>query len=643
MTRPSLAVALDPEPHEDLAAAYQAWLAVTGRGCRVFADGARAFLKRWPDPQAWAAEPLDDRLAVDQHIRPFITFLMLHGWLRPGLDWLVRRKIPFLVRYGEHSPLASDIDRYQQAATQQGFSDHIVKRSAERVVIRLMIQTGRPLDALTVADLTAIQTAFMERAEEAQRSWTNDRALAHTAHAVLFHLGLVDTTAPNRRRRTHDGYEQRFYEVTPDLATCFLAYLGQLAGTHARSTVSGMATRLADFGRVLTRVDPELVSLADLDRQRHIEPYLAAVAAARSSNDGEPLSVGERRNRIITVARFLADIAEWGWPDAPSRRLIFSRDAPRLAKSLPRYLPPDVDRRLVAALETSNNRLFADALLLARATGLRVGEVVGLELDCVHEIPGHGAWLKVPADNHCDSERMVPLDEDTLAVLDRLAVTRSPGRPLPHPRTGRLTDFLLTHHGKRVSTAALRDELARVARAAGIEHVTPHQLRHTYATALVNAGVPLQALMALLGHTSAAMSLRYARLFDATVRADYERALTLAKTRLGPVLPERASLPLVDLPGHASDWRETDTIKARLSGGYCLRTAAQGVCPYTNICEHCPNFRTDATFLPILAAQRADADALARDAEERGWGPEVSRHRDLVARLDALIDQAEAG
>jgi len=52
---------------------------------------------------------------------------------------------------------------------------------------------------------------------------------------------------------------------------------------------------------------------------------------------------------------------------------------------------------------------------------------------------------------------------------------------------------------------------------------------HTYATALVNAGVSLQALMALLGHMSAEMSLRYGRLFDTTVRAEYERALHLAK------------------------------------------------------------------------------------------------------------------
>ena len=100
---------------------------------------------------------------------------------------------------------------------------------------------------------------------------------------------------------------------------------------------------------------------------------------------------------------------------------------------------------------------------------------------------------------------------------------------MPHPRYRRPAQFLFTHHGRRLSQNAVRAELDRAAETAGLDHITPHQLRHTYATALVNAGVSLQALMALLGHMSAEMSLRYGRLFDTTVRAEYERALDLAK------------------------------------------------------------------------------------------------------------------
>ena len=76
----------------------------------------------------------------------------------------------------------------------------------------------------------------------------------------------------------------------------------------------------------------------------------------------------------------------------------------------------------------------------------------------------------------------------------------------------RPTEFLLLHQGRRVSAQALREQLTRACTTAGLEKITPHALRHTYATALVNAGVSLQALMQLLGHVSATMSLRYGRL-----------------------------------------------------------------------------------------------------------------------------------
>ena len=352
------------------------------------------------------------------------------------------------------------------------------------------------------------------------------------------------------------------------------------------------------------------------------------------------LSASERRSRVLTVGRMIDDIIEWGWAEAPARRLIFARDVPRLPRALPRYLPADADRALAAALRASPNPLPAGALLLLRATGMRIGELLDLELDCVHEVPGAGAWLKVPL-GKLDTERMVPIDEEALALVDQITEHRSPGRPLPHPRTGKPADFLLTHQGRRVSADTLRGELHRAAGQAGIGAATPHQLRHTYATALVNSGVSLQALMALLGHVSAEMSLRYGRLFDATVRDEYERALDLAKAQLGPVLPgERTRLPLAAITG--GNWQDAPLIKSRLAGGYCLRTATQGPCAYANICEHCPNFRSETSFLPVLQLQRADAETLAADAAARGWGDEAARHRRLIERLDLLIAQAHA-
>ena len=640
---PASAASAEPAPApEALLSQYAGWLAARGRGNRCFADGAAGFLRRWPDPRSFAAEPLAVMLAQDQQTRPFITFLLLHDLLRPGYDYLVNRKFASLVELARGTRMEQDLGGYQQAAAELGFSPHVCSRSAERVIIRLLIQTGRQLHDLAVTDLRDAEAAFRARGERHGGDWSNDRVYLHASWAVLFHLGVIDVTPPNRRRREHDGHAHHFGGVPAWLAARLEDYTSAISGTHEPTTMDGIAIRLGHFGRHLAAVDPGLDSLAGLVRQRHIETYLAATAVARAARGGQPISAGEQRNRIITLGRFLADITEWQWPDAPARRLVFTRDIPKLPRPLPRYLPADADRLIGEALEASPNRLFADALLLARATGARIGELLDLEIDCVHEVPGTGAWLKIPL-GKLDSERMVPLDDDTVALIDRIAATRSPGRPLKHPKTGRPAEFLFTHFGKRVSAQALRDELARACEAAGMPKATPHQLRHSWATALINAGCSLQALMVMLGHTSAAMSLRYARLFDATVRADYEHALAQAKTILTVPSPAgQAMLPVTDITGGNADWKDTPLIKSRLAGGYCLRTAAQGSCAYANICEHCPSFRTDAAFLPVLAAQRADAEKLLADAEARGWGEEAARHRRLLGRLDQRMAQTEA-
>lgn len=623
-----------PDEAVDLYDGYLDWLDARGVGNSSFFSGARGFLVRWPDPQSWARSPLETRLGVGSQTSPFLNYLMFHRHLRPGYDFLLERRLHAVLRDAALSPLGADLGRFLSGAEQLGYSPRTRMGMASEVTVRMLIQSGRALAELDASDFSAFETAIGEREARNGRDYKHYRNALFGARAVVYHLGAPAEPAPQRSTLSRWSWHRHLDGVNDGLRRSMVAYLERCTATLSRSTVSGTASELAHFGRFLRSVDPELNTFARLDRRRHIEPYLSAVAAAVNHRTGEPITASTQRSRIQAVARMLDAIAEWGWDEAPARRLIFDRDSPRLPHPLPRYLPPDHDRRLIEALETSPNRLRADALLLARATGLRIGELVDLELDCVHEVAGQGSWLKVPL-GKLATERMVPLDDDTVDIVDRIVEHRCPGRPLRHPRNGRLVEFLLTHQGRRVSPDTLRVELHRAAAEAGLDTVVPHQLRHTFATALVNSGCSLQALMAMLGHVSAEMSLRYGRLFDATVRADYEKALTLAKQRLGPVLPEATPVAL------NTDWRQAPLIKARMAGGYCVRTLAQGVCPYTNICEHCPNYRTDATFLPTLLTQRADAASLAADADTRGWGDEAARHRRLIERLDAVIARAD--
>jgi integrase len=273
-------------------------------------------------------------------------------------------------------------------------------------------------------------------------------------------------------------FEQRLAEVSPPIRTTMIAYLERKRATCQPKTVSAIATRLKHFGIFLARLDPALDSIASLERQRHVEPYLTSLAEAVNAKNDELITVADRSRRVLALMGFLTDITERGWAEAPARKLVFRDDNPKLPHVLPRYLPIDVDRRLGEVLrERPGNELAACALRLQRACELRSGELLDLELDCVHEVPGHGSWLKIPL-GKLHTERMVPLDDDILDLIDQITEIRSHGRAMPHPRYRRLAQFLFTHHGRRLSQRAVRDELDRAAQTAGLDHITPHQLRH---------------------------------------------------------------------------------------------------------------------------------------------------------------------
>src|SRR5271166_4603306 len=418
--------------------AYRGWLAARGVGNHTFDSGARCFLARFPDPQAWAGLPLAARLAGTRpQLQPLLNFLMLHGHLRPGYDYLLDRKLTVILREAAASPLGPDLKRFLAGAEALGYSVRPRTGMASEVAIRMLIQAGRALGELTDADFDEFGQAITEREARLGRALKHYHGALYASRAVIYHLGAPAEPAPKRSTLGRWSWERHLDGVSPQVRRPMTAYLERLQGTHARSSVQGAASELAHFGRFLARHHPDLPSLALLDRQRHIEPYLNEVAAAVNQ-------------RIQTVGSFLDAIAEWGWAEAPARRLIFPRDAPKLPHPLPRYLPPDHERALLAALEASPHRLRADALLLLRATGMRIGELTDLELDCVHEVPGSGAWLKIPLGKLL-TERMVPIDEETVEIVDRIVARRSAGRPLRHPRTGKMADFLLTHQGRRVS------------------------------------------------------------------------------------------------------------------------------------------------------------------------------------------------
>jgi hypothetical protein len=97
--------------------------------------------------------------------------------------------------------------------------------------------------------------------------------------------------------------------------------------------------------------------------------------------------------------------------------------------------------------------------------------------------------------------------------------------------------------------------------------VSPHQLRHTFATLLLNAGAPIVSVQTLLGHRWADTTLRYARLYDGTLAADYYRAMAQIEAQMDPkarpmVLPGQM-LALVDaLQSGTLNEKQKETVQA---------------------------------------------------------------------------------
>jgi hypothetical protein len=218
-------------------------------------------------------------------------------------------------------------------------------------------------------------------------------------------------------------------------------------------------------------------------------------------------------------------------------------------------------------------------LLVLRGAGLRLGELLDLELDSVVDYGPAGSWLRVPL-GKLGSEPSVPLDPDTLAALDAWATHRGPQRALPHSRHGRPTDFLFCQRGRQLRPWRIRKGLDQAVRAAGLTgpdgaplRVVAHQLRHTYSTMLVNAGMSLQALMALLGHVTPEMTLRYATLASPALRAAYDEAIGKARPRLPLIIGGRPAVPA------KVEWFRSEFLKTRVAHGYCARHLAQEACP----------------------------------------------------------------
>jgi integrase len=299
-----------------------------------------------------------------------------------------------------------------------------------------------------------------------------------------------------------------------------------LATTLRPATIHNYRHTLRLLLQYLRENYPELSKPSQLRRDPHRLGWLEYLWKRRTAT-GNPLdnnTRGQHVMRLRTLLDLLADL-----PQPPMPGLLRGPDIPPRVYRLPRPLTPEDDARLQQHWAAATD-VFHCALLLQRLTGMRIGECADLEPDCLRHL-GDNRWTLHVPHGKPRSERWVPVDDQIRVLVERLTFLRTlpPGADpqflLPRPR------------GRNALLASLRETLHHDAEQVGLRaQIVPHQLRHTYATTMLRAGVSLPALMKLLGHHNANMTLLYVEVTQQDLQREYQAA-RLRPRHLVPLPP----------------------------------------------------------------------------------------------------------
>jgi len=188
-------------------------------------------------------------------------------------------------------------------------------------------------------------------------------------------------------------------------------------------------------------------------------------------------------------------------------------DTPQRFSYLPKFLTEDEMNRLLAAPDVSTEEGIRDRAVLEvmYACGLRVSELVTLKQTDVDLLAGlcvcHGKGSK---------ERRVPLGKSAIHWLQQYAAVKAGYGKATSP-------FVFLHRGRQFTRQLAWSMIKRHAEKAGIKNVSPHTLRHSFATHLLQHGADSRSVQALLGHSDISTTQIYTHITDLHLKAAYNR------------------------------------------------------------------------------------------------------------------------
>jgi integrase/recombinase XerD len=272
-----------------------------------------------------------------------------------------------------------------------------------------------------------------------------------------------------------------------------------------------------DVRRYLSFLGDQGVDRPEQVREAHVTGFLAALRAG--DHDHPPLAATSAARAVVAVRglhRFLA--VEGEVPQDPARAVT----PPAPPRRLPKALRVDEVERLLSAASLGDTpaALRDRALLeLLYGSGARVSEAIALDLD---DLPPTGDDPVVRLFGKGRKERIVPLGRYAVQALDAWLVR---GRPVLAGRGAGSPAVFLNQRGGRLSRQSAWTTIRVAADRAGLsDAVSPHTLRHSFATHLLDGGADIRVVQELLGHSSVTTTQIYTHVSTERLREVYAQA-----------------------------------------------------------------------------------------------------------------------
>ena len=312
---------------------------------RSTVQAARTFRGRVDRAGGWDHVDTNQQLIWKRQARPFVSWLLVTGQLTATADFLAMADLRLGLTARKHRP---EIHRWFTEAAVRVDATSEDTALQWNALCKIAALTGvRPDEIGTdtfAAARTEIYEAYTRRGQpEAGR---NVRSILHRLHLTLFHAGKINSLARAAVRPpvSVTGWEP----IAPSYREAALRYVNQVQLSLRPATVKHIEQHLRVFGTWLAEHHREVSSCAELERS-HIESFKTWLAVHPSDRTGEPLARTSVKEQLINLSCFFDRITDWGYPDAPTRPLIFVGDFPKIDRPLPRFLDDAAAAKLARA------------------------------------------------------------------------------------------------------------------------------------------------------------------------------------------------------------------------------------------------------------------------------------------------------